>query len=260
VDCRGYALGLSILAAVVLASGPYFVPQTITYYKPRPMLLRPIDAPPRGWSSVPRPLADTTVSTGDGATISYFGLRFEVPWKGIDTERNQGCTVEIVFKSRQAVRLSNPDCLDRNPIGSYTSHLSQEDLRLALGTGVRESKYDQYKAVISTTPLQLSPFQSHREFARTQVLLEIKGLWFEHSPEVPEIFSFATFATKDYRGFEINGLSEEGQKVALELFDRTDRHWFTISIVGRGAILTQPEINRLINSFSTTSSSSLTVC
>ncbi len=219
------------------------------------MLLRQIDTPPRGWSSVPRPLTDTTVSTADGITISYFGLRFEVPWKGIDKERNQRCTFEVVFKSRQAMRLGNPDCLDLSPISSYTSHLNQDDLRLAFGTVVRESKYDQYKAVISTTPSQLSPFLSHREFARTRVLLEIKGLWFEHTPEVPDIFSFAT---KEYRGFQINTASEEGQTVVLELFDRTDRYWFTMRIVGRGAMLTQPEINRLINSFGTESSSSLT--
>jgi hypothetical protein len=116
---------------------------------------------------------------------------------------------------------------------------------------VRESKYDQYRAVISAAPSQLSPFRSHKEFARTRVLLEIKGLWFEHNPDVPDVFSFAT---NGYRGFEINGTSREGQNIVLELFDRSDQHWFTINVVGRGARLTQSEINRIIDSLGVGSS------
>jgi hypothetical protein len=91
--------------------GAYFVPQTITYYQLRPMLLRPIDDPPRGWSSLPQPITDTTASTADGTTISYYGLEFEVPWQGIEKQRNERCTCETIFKSGQVVRLINPDCL-----------------------------------------------------------------------------------------------------------------------------------------------------
>jgi len=213
------------------------------------MLLRSPDAPPRGWSSVPQPLAGTAVSTAEGTTLSYYGYSFDVPWRAIDKERNEGRAVELVFKTGQTIRFYNPEYSDRNPIDSVAFHVDQNDFRLAFGPGVRESKYEQFKAVVSATPSQLSPFCSHKAFARILVLLEIKGLWFEHSKAAKDIFSFET---ADYRGFENSGLSHDWQNVALDLFDKTDRHWFAISIDGdaRSAVpLTQPEINRVIQSF-----------
>lgn len=223
----------------------YFVPQATTYYKLRPTFLRPNDYPPRGWSSVPVPLTETAVSTVNGTTIFQFGIKFEVPWQGIEKEQNQRCDTETVFKTRQAVRLSNPGCFDRTPISSYTSHLNPDDVKLAFPSGVHESKYEQYRAVISAKPSQLLPFLSHQDFVRLRVLLEIKGLWFEHNSDVPTILSFTT---NKFRGFEIIGTSPDGDNIVLELFDRADQHWFTLVVLGRGTSLTQPEINRIIDS------------
>jgi hypothetical protein len=185
----------------------------------------------------------------EGTTLSYYGYSFDVPWRAIDKERNQGRAVELVLKTGQTIRFYNPEYSDRNPIDSVASHVDQNDFRLGFGPEVRESKYDQFKAVISATPSQLSPFCSHREFARTLVLLEIKGLWFEHSKAAKDIFSFETV---DYRGFENSGLSDDWQNVTVDLFDKADRHWFAITIEGgahSGVRLTQPEINRVIQSF-----------
>jgi hypothetical protein len=100
-----YAFGGGILAAVILALAVYFVPQTITYYRLRPMLFRLNDAPPRGWSSVSHPLADTATTTADGTTLSYYGYTFEVPWKEIERERNEGNTFEVLFKTGQVIKV-----------------------------------------------------------------------------------------------------------------------------------------------------------
>ncbi|HMJ20264.1 MAG TPA: hypothetical protein VK513_00100 [Terriglobales bacterium] len=81
--------------------------------------------------------------------------------------------------------------------------------------------------------------------------MRIKGLWFEHGKAAADIFSFET---DTYRGFEISGLSHDWPNVALDLFDKTGRHWFAITIDGdarSGVRLTQPEINRVIQSFRT---------
>lgn len=251
---RRYASGWSILAIVILALGVYFIPQTITYYKLRPMLFCPPDAPPRGWSSVPRPLSDTATSIAEGITLSYYGYSFDVPWEEIDKQWNEGRTVKVLFKTGQVVIFNNPEYFDWNPINSFSGQVDQDSFKQAFGTGIHQSKYEQFEAVISATPSQLSPFRSHKEFARIRTLIEIKGLWFEHSTAAPDIFSFET---GDYRGFEESGLSHDWQNVVLHLFDRGDRHWFTILIAGdarSGVRLTQDEINRVIRSFRKTPS------
>jgi hypothetical protein len=248
---RKHVFGWSILAAVIFTLGVYFDSQTVRYCRLRPMLLRSPDAPPRGWSSVPQPLTDTVVSMAEGTTLSYYGYSFDVPWRAIDKERNEGRAVELFFKTGQTIRFYNPEYSDRNPIDGVASHVDRNDFRLAFGPEVRQSKYKQFSAVISASPSQLSPFCSHREFARTLVLLEIKGLWFEHGKAAADIFSFET---DTYRGFEISSLSHDWQNVALDLFDKTGRHWFAITIDGdarSGVRLTQPEINRVIRSFRT---------
>lgn len=213
------------------------------------MLFRLNDAPPRGWSSVPRPLTDTATSIAEGTTLSYYGYTFEVPWKEIDKERNEGSTVEVRFKTGQVIKFNNPVYFDSDPISSFSSHLDQSTFRQAFSTGLHQSKYQQFEAVISATPSQLSPLLSHTDFARIRTLLEIKGLWFEHSAAASDIFSFET---TDYRGFENSGLPHGWQNVVLHIFDKRDQHWFTILIAcddRSGVKLKQAEVNRVIGSF-----------
>jgi hypothetical protein len=79
--------------------------------------------------------------------------------------------------------------------------------KMALIEGFPKSRYEQLKALLSATPAQLSPFQSRPKFARTLVLLKQKGIYFEHDPFKPEIFSFER---PNLRGFEVVGLSPVG--------------------------------------------------
>lgn len=207
-------------------------------------MMRPCDRPPRGWCSVPRPLEFTSTSTASGSVLSHYGYRFEVPWKDQDKELDDGRGIEIGFKTGQSVRFVNPALFQYNPI---SGHLSV-GLKETFGPLTSESKYQQFKEVVSATPSQWSPFRSRKEFVRFQGLLELKGLWFEHNVAAPDIYSFET---NGFQGFEISGLSDDWQDVGLNLFDSSGR-WFRISIFGNarsGVRLTQPEINRIIQSF-----------
>src|SRR5271156_3251827 len=239
----------SALGLVVLLAGIYLGPQTITYFSLRPLLLRPADDPPRGWGSVPRPLGDTAISTAEVSSLSFYGYRFEVPWKEIDKQWDDGRTVRVQFKTGETLRFNNPECFQNNPINSKAVNDDRDHFGIAFGKGISESKYEQLKAVLSATPGQFSLFRSHTEFARVLALLEIKGVWFEHNTAAPDIFSFAT---DTFRGFEFSGLSQGWQNVTLHLFDKTD-HWFQINIQGDerlGVRVTQPQINLIIQSFS----------
>ena len=182
-------------------------------------------------------------SNTEGTALSHYGYRFEVPWKDPGKEFDEGRWVQVNFKSGQVVRFSNPAFQD-NPISGHVS----VDFKEVFVPIIHESKYRQFKAVMSTVPSQWTPFRSRKEFARVRGLLELKGVWFEHNVAAPDIYSFET---NRFQGFEISGLSHDWQEVGLNLFDSAD-HWFRISIFGNvppGVRLTQSEINRIIQSF-----------
>jgi hypothetical protein len=94
-----------------------------------------------------------------------------------------------------------------------------------------------------------SPLRGGREFARIQVLLEIKGLWFEHNVAAPEIFAIQA---KGYPGFEISGLARNWQSVGLHFFDQGANGSYSVFLNGdprSGARIDQAEVNRVIQSF-----------
>jgi hypothetical protein len=128
------------------------------------MLLRSPDAPPRGWSSVPQPLTDTVVSMAEGTTLSYYGYSFDVPWRAIDKERNEGRAVELFFKTGQTIRFYNPEYSDRNPIDGVASHVDRNDFRL-------ESANRNTNNLVPSYPL------AHRNYHRFAPIENLRGLW-----------------------------------------------------------------------------------
>ena len=241
--------GALTAAVILLPLALYFGPQIITYWQLRPTLQRREDSPPRGWSSVPQPLTDTRISTAPGTRLSYFGYRIEVPWKEIERERNEGRWTDVRFKGGPTVKFINPESFDEDPINRSALLTGKGDFDLVFGEAIRESKYQQFKDIVSVKPADLSPLSGRREFARTKVLLEIKGLWFEHNVAAPEIFSFDA---NGYRGFEISGLARNWQSVGLHFFDQSANRSYAVFLnvdLPSGAKLDQAEINRVIQSF-----------
>lgn len=234
---RGRRTWVATFVLVLLAGllGGYFGPQISKAFRLRRRFMSASTAP-RGMDSVPRLLADTSIATGKGTTLAYFGYRFEVPWEETVGERNPGEWVETDFKDGQRIKFVGPAYFE-----------SQPKTQVFPGRVV-QSEYEQYKDVISMTPSQLSPFRSHREFERSLNLLNGKGALFEHNVVAPDIFSFETPA---YRGFEISGLARGWNWVNLVLFDAADHRFeLTFSMTrGSNVDLNQSEINRTIQTF-----------
>jgi hypothetical protein len=242
------------VAVILLPLGLYFGPQTIRYWQLRPALQRSADTPPRGWSSVPQLLTDTRISTASGTKLSYFGYSVEVPWNNIERERNEGRWADVRFKGGPTVKFDNPAFFNEDPINRSGPLLGMDDFDLAFGPAIGESKYQQFKDVISVKPADLSPLRGRREFARIQVLLEIKGLWFEHNVAAPDIFAVQA---KGYPGFEISGLARNWQSVGLHFFDLGANRSYSVFLdedPRSGAKLDQAEVNRVIQSFAVASS------
>jgi hypothetical protein len=233
------------LAAVLFAVGDY-VPQVILYLKIRRML--PYADSKGKLSTTPKPLTETAASTATGTALTYFGCRFEVPWQAVAQGRNEGRWAEVKFSSGQTIRIFNPNELYVHEDLITARAVGDSNIwELALEKGFPKSKYEQFKAVISATPKQLSPFQSRAQFARTFVLISQKGVYFEHTPFRPELL---TFEKPDFRGFEASGLSQGVEDVTLTIFSSADR-MFILKIQGdQNSTLNQSEINRVIGSFS----------
>lgn len=233
---------IAILATALFTG--YFGRQAVRYLEIRSLLKE------NSWripvlNSVPKPLAETTASTEDGTLFSYFGYQFEVPWKGVRGERTEGRVAENIFRGGQTVKCTNPMVFQHDPIElRYTIDRSTFDR--AFGQSPKGTKYEQLNEILSWTPDEFHPFLSHRMFARSDVLLELKAGWFGSDPATPEIFAIRT---PHYRGFEDRRLSRGVPRIRLVFFGPDD-HWFqlNVSTSRAGVTITQAEINRIIQS------------
>jgi hypothetical protein len=239
----GITLKASGLATLIIVVAVYLGPQVVRYVRLRPLLQKSDDYPPRGWSSAPSALGELKASNASGTVIVRPGYQFEVPWNEIKSERTDG---RIEFKSGQELNFGGLPTSE--PINPQILHLQPGEFAQLWGMQKHQSRYEQFREIVSAVPSRLSPLRSRAEFRRYESLLEIKGLWFEHNPVAPDIWSFQT---KDYRGFEVSGLKRGWQNVTLNFFD-SDDHWSVINVQGdesRGVMITQPEIDRVIQSF-----------
>jgi hypothetical protein len=226
------------LLLITVALGGYFGPQCARYLELRERLTAtPVF--PRGWDATPRSLINYVMSPASGVTVSAYGYKFDVPWKEVTTQSEHIAYTETAFAEGQQVRFFNTKYFEPGPEIYPQANWDRQST---------ESRYEQYRDVISMTPAQLSPFCSHREFARDLKLLDVKGTWFEHNSVAPDIL---TFATSKYRGFEFDDSPHGPLFVNLVLFDTVNRMFQITLSVNRGSEgrFTQQDVNRIIQSF-----------
>jgi hypothetical protein len=243
---RLVALSVALFAALLFAVR--YGPQFSLYFR----IHRAMPGADSGGhlSAAPQVLLKLDKDSAAGSSLSYFGCRFEVPWQHVALERNEGRWAEVQFKTGQSVKVLNSS--DFYVHGFIDGQFVASNVwEMASSEGIPKSRYEQLKALLSVTPIQLSPFQSRPKFAKTLVLLTQKGIYFEHDPFKPEIFSFER---PDLRGFEVVGLSsgnnpQDIEEVTLSFFDSRDR-LFVLRIRGtRSNALSQAQINRVIDTF-----------
>jgi hypothetical protein len=73
----------------------------------------------------------------------------------------------VRFKGGLTVKFVNPSFFNEDPINRSALLLRMDDFDVAFGAAIRESKYQQFKDVVSVKPADLSPLCGRREFART---------------------------------------------------------------------------------------------
>jgi hypothetical protein len=194
----------------------------------------------------PQPLTDYSVLSGPTTTISYFGYEFEVPWNtAFKVKGGKASIVQLQFDSGQSLTFivpANQDGLLSEIVQDRSLNMS--NLRPVLGDLTNSSAYDQYGALLDTTPQSVRAFGPRAEAARAATLLTIKAI--AVGPGLATgVFSFKF---SDKRGFEI-GDPQKSKRVDLEVFGMGGHHVEMLLFATKdSAKLSQSQINRILSS------------
>jgi hypothetical protein len=191
-------------------------------------------------------LADYSISKSSGTTLSYFGYEFDVPWNANFKQKAAGRNlVEVQFESGQNVVFIVPE----NQSGLLTEivedhSLNMSNLRPVFGDLMNRSAYEQYGALLNTTPASIHAFGPRGEAARGVTLLTLKAIAFG-----PGLESGAfSFDLPGKHGFQI-GDPQKSKRVDLEVFDTAGHHFEILCGSTTGNVrFSQPELNRILTS------------
>jgi hypothetical protein len=193
-------------------------------------------------------LTNYTVSDAPGTKFSYFGYKFEVPWTGAFKEKGgQNGMVELKFDSGQTLLFIAP----KNHAGLLSEmvddpSMHMKSLQPVFGELTNRSPYDQYAALLNTTPSSIHAFGSRAEAVRNEILLTIKAI---SSPAMLRTGAFS-FDLPETHGFQIGDPGQQ-RRAQLEVFVKENGNWVEIicSTKNDRVKLTQPELNRILASF-----------
>jgi hypothetical protein len=196
---------------------------------------------------VPQPLADYSVSNSPGTVLSYFGYEFEVPWNGPfkQTVFTKGGIVQLKFESGQYLSFWAHD----NHAGLLTEivqdkSMNFQKLQPVFGDLLNRSAYDQYAAMLDTTPQSIRAFGPRADAARGMILLTFKAI-----TASPQLTTGAfSFELPDKRGFEI-GDPKKSRRVDLEIFGTGEHDAEIFLATSKDSVrFSQPELNRILTS------------
>jgi hypothetical protein len=194
----------------------------------------------------PQPLADYSVSSGPATTMTYFGYEFEVPWNALfKVKGGKASIVQLQFESGQSLTFivpANQDGLLSEIVQDRSLNMS--NLQPVLADLTSSSAYDQYAALLDTTPQSVRAFGPRAQAVRGATLLTIKAI--AVGPGLATgVFSFKY---ADKHGFEI-GDPQKSKRVDLEVFGMGRHHVEILLFAGKdSANFSQSEINRILTS------------
>jgi hypothetical protein len=199
----------------------------------------------------PQPLSDYSVSDAPRTVLSYFGYEFYVPWNAGFKEKVFGKAgrVQLEFQSGQNVTFIVPE----NQGGLLTELVQDEsmhmkNLQVVFGDLMNRSAYDQYAALLNTTPSTIRAFGPRAEAARGMTLLTIKAIAVGPALETG-VFSFEF---PDKHGFLV-GDPRKSRRADLEVFGMSGHYVEIICVASKNGVrLLQPEVNLILTSLRAT--------
>jgi hypothetical protein len=243
---RRILVTLAITLAVLFVGVEWIAPVALSYYGARKA--------PAVTRIVPTELKDQTVSQAPGSRLSYCGYEFEVPWNDIDETqtklylKDKPTRVVLVFQS--GLKLMITALPPRELINGISGELktSPQNVEAIFGHEAMKSDYDFVKTLYEFTPDTMHHWSiSSKIFARESVLLVLKSMAPVKSAETG-IFGVQNQGLK---GFQQGNAETRDNGVVVDLY--SDEGGIEMVFAEKNYIVsagvTQPEINRIIQSF-----------
>jgi len=226
------AIGIIVVAFIALAD--FIVPDVLSSY-----LKKTASA---SVYAVPADLQDLSVSQAPGMKMRYFGYEFEVPWNDVEEA-------------------------ERKPFASKNSGGDSAWVRFRSGlklfiavdpAGAASSDYALAKLVYDFSPdtMHIWPPSPRTQYQRL-MLYTGKSQILSHVPSTPAGSGIFNLRSQSYRGFQLGSTQVRQDGLRLELYSDDGR--FAITFLQEGyeepAGVTQPEINRIVQSLHRTTAS-----
>ncbi len=200
-----------------------------------------------GVKVAPQPLSDYSVADAPRTVLSYFGYEFEVPWNTGFKEKAIGkaAIAQLEFESGQYLVFIVPE----NQSGLLTQIVQDEslhmkNLQVVFGDLMNRSAYDQYSALLNTTPPTIRAFGPRADATRGMTLLTIKAIAVGPGLETG-VFSFEL---PDKHGFQV-GDPRKSKRADFEVFGMGGHYVEIICATSKdGVWLSQPELNLILRS------------
>jgi hypothetical protein len=239
---RRVLLTLVITLAVIFAGVQWVAPVVLSFYSGREA--------PTFTRVVPTELKDLSISQASGKKLSYFGYEFEIPWNDLDETQTKlypkdkpKCRADLHFHS--GLRLVVTAVRPRELVDGLAEMAKVSPQRIGATFG--SSDYRVIRAIYEFTPDKMTHWSfSQRVYSREEFLLILKM-----AATLPSANSgIFNIGNQDFKGFQDGDPRVRQDGVVVQLFadDGSVEFIFSQKNYQNPSGLTQPEINRIIQS------------
>ncbi len=242
---------LSTLAVVLTLTliGVYWIaPVALSFYAS--------NKAPAITSIIPSDLKDQSISRASGIGLAYLGHGFESPWADLNESQTELFPKNRPDKSmaRLHFRSGLQIVLIAGPPRAFADQFTRSDIRMSpeafaavFGDNARTSDYEFMKRVFEFSPDRMHHWTlSPAVHAREQVLLLTKSM----IPMASAQTGIFDIRNGSYQGFQQGNPEARPEAILVDLYSSSD--CFEIMFVQKnfanGAGITQPEINRIVQS------------
>jgi len=235
-------IALGSLSLATVAYVYFFGPQTSAAFLVRNEARKLPDI-----AQTPMPLPDLSISAAPHTKVSYLGYELELPWNDVDEAKSKtvGAIHITAFRSGDVLWLSTFPPKDFVNLIMKKSGLDPQSFRAIYGDEASGSDYGFYKEMLQATPSQITPFISRQKAANEETLLVLKAI------SMPRAESgIFLIQTPDFRGFQFENPQARPRQIVDDLYanDGGVELMFAQKIDGTAPTVSQPEINRIIQS------------
>jgi hypothetical protein len=230
----------TVLLVAVIAFAFLFGVQAITWWNVKQLA----KGKPVLWV-IPQPLRDTAAANQPGLKLSVYGYEFEVPWADIDKDKSKPGESLAIYYFR-----SGPFLMFHNPAKAPNMKeifLADNEKRKAAmqmwGEKTLESNFTLTKAMLETSPVEMSVFAPRAKVLGLGILLVLKPI-----PATGGETGIFAFNTSAVRGFQMGDPEKRPKYISVTAFDMGDHKLELTFGIQKGATgqITQAEVNRVL--------------